>query len=108
MICSKKRTLAQSAYFCAITELLDKECTHLQKNTDNNLRHYLLDVRETKKNTFAIRIHGCTIGCIIFEAGTLKVAHVSVDQLRINAGDYAKSINDDLKKYVGEELVLEG
>lgn len=99
LICRKKPSIAKNQYYCSLTELLDSKSQYCD--------HYLLDIRDTKSNVFAIRILGETVGCIILEAGTTKISFIQIDLYQISGNNYPETINTELKQFIGEELYLE-
>lgn len=99
MICRKKPSIVKDQYYCSLTNLLDSKSNHDE--------HYLLDIRDTKSNVFAIRVPGETVGCIILEAGTTKISFIQIDLYQISENNYPETINAELKQFLGEELCLE-
>lgn len=84
-------------YWCELTEELDRICNF----SGNFYRHYLKDFNEKPNNMFVIRIPGRTVGDICVDKNNVIISvKLAPDYI------YPADINKQMKKYIGQKLVL--
>lgn len=86
-------------YYCNLTKELDTIA-----GFSGRYKHYLLDVRDSFDNFFAIRVPGRTIGDIELDNRTAIVNIVIAQDFVGNGNFYPRNIRDVLSKYIGEVI----
>ena len=106
MISMKRKLKNMEEYYCEITEELDKICGFEVGDDGYHFRHYILDTRDIFNNALAIRFPGRTTGSIYLDENNIIIS-CTVDEVLCGEGKYYPSgINETLKKYIGETILL--
>ena len=101
---TKRKTVPWEAYFCDLTEELDK-LAELEKH-HTYMRHYVYaDDWAFNQKCLPIRMPGRTTGGIWVDDDNV-ITKVEVDLDGCVIGKYPDDVNEKLQKYVGEKIEI--
>ena len=89
-------------YFCELTEILD----NITEEKRLSRRHYILAKPcNLRDGVLPIRLPGCTVGGIFLDDNKV-IARIKIDG-NYYRDIYPGDINEILKNYVGEKIIIE-